>query len=442
MLTGSWRRSFLLRSLTAFVRWPTRPTLSIPGLTGQRRETLIWICVLIAVNQFGFGAIVPVAALYADSFGVSEAAVGLTIAVYGLARFVVSVPAGRIADHFGRRPLLALGGIITVVGNALCALVPDYTLFLMARFVAGAGASMVLSGGQAVIADISEPATRGRTMGIYMGVFLFAVGIGPVPGGYLATEFGLTAPFVANAVLASAVALLAWFRVPETRDLQVDTSGQRPAPVTLLGQLQMLRSIPALGLISVVSFAVFFCRTGALFNVVPIDAERRLGLGPAQIGIALGMVSIIGLLLAYPSGALVDRFGRKVVISPSTFLTGAALILFAIVPTWEWFLGASVVWAMSSGISGAAQGAYAADVAPAGRVATALGTYRMVGEAGYVAGPLTLGFLSDLGSPQLAFVFAALLVAGAGLLFALLAPETLTTRTVPSPAPQPEHSPP
>jgi MFS family permease len=345
------------------------------------------------------------------------------------------VPAGRFADAYGRRPLLALGGLITVIGAALCSVAPDYALFLSARFIAGAGASMVLSGGQAVLADISEPATRGRTMGIYQGVFLFAVGIGPVPGGFLATEFGLTAPFVANAILAAEVAVLAWYRVPETKDLHLDPTAARPTPLTVVAQLRLLRSIPALGLISIVSFAIFFCRTGALFNVVPIDAEHRLNLGPGQIGIALGMVSIIGLTLAYPSGALVDRFGRKLVIAPSTFLTGIALILFAFVPNWEWFLGASIVWAMASGISGAAQGAYAADVSPVGRTASALGTYRMVGEAGYVAGPLSLGFLSDVGSARLAYFVAAILVIAAGLVFAILAPETLTVPTAKTPVP-------
>jgi multidrug resistance protein len=419
------------------VRWPIQLSSAIPGLSGQRRETLIWICTVIAVNQLGFGSIVPVAALYADSFGVSEAAVGLTIAVYGLARFVVSMPAGRIADRYGRRPLLALGGAITVVGASLCAIAPDYTLFLLARFVAGAGASMVLSGGQTVMADISEPATRGRMMGIYQGVFLFAVGIGPIPGGFLATHLGLAAPFVGNAILAGVVTVLAWFRVPETKDLHLDSTGAAPVPLTVLDQLRLLRSIPALGLISIVSFAIFFCRTGALFNVVPIDAEHRLKLGPDQIGIALGMVSIIGLVLAYPSGALVDRFGRKFVITPSTFLTGAALILFALVPNWEWFLVAAIVWAMASGISGAAQGAYAADVAPVGRVASALGTYRMVGEAGYVIGPLTLGFLSDVGSARLAYFVAAALVIGAGLVFAIVAPETLPPRAADTPLPAP-----
>ena len=41
---------------------------------------LIWVCILIAFNQLGFGSIVPILPLYAESFGVSKAAIGLTIA--------------------------------------------------------------------------------------------------------------------------------------------------------------------------------------------------------------------------------------------------------------------------------------------------------------------------------------------------------------------------
>ena len=53
------------------------------------------MCVLIAVNQVGFGSVVPVLPLYASSFGVSPTAIGLTVAIYGLARFLLAVPAGR-----------------------------------------------------------------------------------------------------------------------------------------------------------------------------------------------------------------------------------------------------------------------------------------------------------------------------------------------------------
>jgi MFS family permease len=61
-------------------------------------RVLVWMCVLIAVNQLGFGSIVPVTPLYAASFGVPPSAIGLTIALYGLARFLWAVPSGRLAE--------------------------------------------------------------------------------------------------------------------------------------------------------------------------------------------------------------------------------------------------------------------------------------------------------------------------------------------------------
>ncbi len=125
---------------------------------------LVWMCVLIAVNQLGFGSIVPVLALYARSFGVGQSAIGVAIAVYGLARFLVAVPVGQLADRAGRRGALALGGLVTAAGNLLCAYAPNYAAFVGARFVAGAGAALVLISGQIILADITTPAQRGRVM--------------------------------------------------------------------------------------------------------------------------------------------------------------------------------------------------------------------------------------------------------------------------------------
>jgi len=410
----------------SFVRGP-RPRITDVNLSSDQRETLIWICILVATNQFGFGAIIPVVPLYAQSFGVSETAVGLTIAIYGLARFAVNVPAGQFAGRAGRRPLLALGGTVTVIGNILTAFAPDYLLFLCARFISGAGAAMVLTGGQAVLADISRPTNRGRVMAIYQGVFLFAVGAGPLPGGFLADQFGLTAPFIAAAALAAGVALLAWFRVPETRGQfgrLITTPGQA-RPLSLRRQLILLRAIPGFALIGLVSFSIFFARTGALFNVVPLDAEARLHLSPQQIGFGLSLISVVGLILAYPSGMLVDRFGRKAVIVPASLLTATSMMLFAIVPSWSWFVVASIVWAAASGIGGAAPAAYVADIAPAKMTASALGTYRMLADAGYVVGPLVLGIAADLVSPAAALGLASIIVAATGIAFALRAPETM-----------------
>lgn len=404
------------------------------GLNARGRTILIWMCVLICANQLGFGAIVPVIALYAEDFGVSQTAIGLTIAVYGLARFLINVPAGTLADRAGRRATLAIGGLTTVVGTIFCAVSPNYEIFLVARFIAGAGAAFVLTGGQIVLADIASPHNRGRVMAIYQGVFLFSVGAGAWPGGWLADRFGLASPFWANAVLAGVVTILAWFFVPETRSLR-GLSARPGKPAVALGftdGVRLLVATPGFLLISIVSFAAFFARTGGLFNVIPLLAERDIGLSPDQIGMGIGMISIVGLVLVYPSGALVDRFGRKAVIVPSMLFSGVAILGYGIADSFTAFLVSSAFWSAASGISGAAPAAYAADVAPPGMTAPALGIYRALADFGYVAGPLMLGVISDVLSPESALLFTAIMLFTSGALFGLRAPESLQPRSEPS----------
>jgi MFS family permease len=195
-------------------------------------------------------------------------------------------------------------------------------------------------------------------------------------------------------------------------------------------------------LISLVSFTSFFARTGALFSVVPVIGKDRLGLGPDQIGLGLGMISVIGLGLAYPSGWLVDRFGRKIVIVPATVISGVAMVVFSFAPTYFWFLAGCFVWACASGISGASPAAYAADMAPSGMNAVAMSTYRMLADFGYVAGPLLIGVAADNFGPDAALIGTAAGLVIAALVFAFLAPEThRVARVAPAPLPTPAGEP-
>lgn len=401
------------------------------GLDGRARTTLVWMCVLVTVNQLGFGAIVPVIALYAEEFGVSKTAIGLAVAIYGLARLMLNVPAGRLADRAGRRTTLAVGGALTVIGAALCALAPTYVLFLAARFVAGAGAAFVLTGGQIVMADIARPHNRGRVMAIYQGVFLVTVGLGAFPGGWLAANFGLAAPFWANAVLALAVTVVAWFFVPETKPaVEPLPAGTTPAPAAgFWTEIRYLLHERNLVLISLVTLAAAFVRTGGLFNVIPILAEQEMHLEPDQIGVGLGMISIVGLFLVYPSGMLVDRFGRKAVIVPSTVLSAVGMVAFVVADDFGSFLLASTFWAAAGGIAGAAPGAYAADVAPKGMMASAMGVYRALSDVGYVIGPMTMGAISDVAGTDTSLIVTAVLLFAVGMLFAFRADESLPSRT-------------
>ncbi len=404
------------------------PFLSVRTIASWYRthRVLVWISAIVGINQLGFGSIVPVVPLYAHAFGVAEALIGLAIAVYGLARFTSSAPAGWIADRSGRRWSLFCGGMLTAVGNLVCALAPTYALFLVGRFVAGSGASMVLTAGQIVLADITEPATRGRSMAIYQTVFLFGVGFGPIPGGLLAQYGGLAMPFWVYALVGTVVALLGLWRLPETRPTRLPAAGGR-AVVFRRQLLQVLRHRPLL-LISLVTFGSFFARTGALFTLVPLRAEREIGLTPSQIGFGLAAVSVVSLVMAYPAGVLVDTFGRKVVIAPATLFSGLGLVGFALAPSYPWFLAACVVWAMASGIGGGAPAAYATDVAPPGMTAAAMSAYRMLSELGYVLGPASLGIAAQSLGIRTTLVLTAAFIVSLGALFWSAAPETYRGR--------------
>jgi MFS family permease len=133
---------------------------------------------------------------------------------------------------------------------------------------------------------------------------------------------------------------------------------------------------------------------------------------------------VCGLLAAYPSGWLADRFGRKTVIVPATMMTGASMLLFCLAPNYGWFVAASVAWGVASSVGGSAPAAYAADSAPQGMNAAAMSSFRMVGDAGYVIGPLALGLVADLYGATVALLLGASLVIIVGALFAAVAPET------------------
>jgi MFS family permease len=401
-----------------------------PAEIYRDHRVLIWLCGVIFLTQLGFGSIVPVVPLYAREFGVSQWAIGLTIAVYGLARFLVSVPTGQLADRLGRRWSLVLGEVVTAVGNLLCGLSTTYEQFLLFRFIAGAGSAMVLTSGQISLADVATSANRGRVMGIYQGVFLFAVGFGPLPGGVLAERFGLSAPFFVFAVLGALAGVVAFTQVPETRGFREKQEGASANPaesqrtLPLFQQFRVLFSRVGFVLISLVSFAQFFSRTGAIFAVVPVLGTVKLGLRPDQIGTGLSLVSLLNLGMVYLSGVLADRFGRKTIIVPANLLTGISMAILALAPDYCWFVAGLALWGISGGVAGAVPAAYAADMAPPGMNAATMSSFRMVSEFGYVIGPLLLGWIADLSGGEAALYTTSGIFAVTSVLFALFAPET------------------
>ncbi len=392
--------------------------------SGFERKVLAWLCLLIGVNQLGFGAIIPVLPLYASEYGVSQTAIGMTVAIYGLARLVSGLPAGKLADLLGRRVVLALGGVLSAAGNFWCAYAASLAELIAARFVAGIGAGLTLTAGMIILADITSTARRGRVMAIYQGVFLFAVGIGPLPGGYLAENWGLSVPFAAYGAASGIAAIVGWFFVSETRSLAMSDLTQGHATIPFKLQLKQVLKPIGFRLVSSIGFMNAVVRTGGLFAIVPIIGTTRLGLEASVIGLCMAIGSIAGLLATYPAGVLVDKMGRKPVIVPATMSVALAFIMFALAQDFIWFLFATVIWGVSSAVSGAAPSAYAADISPKAHGAAAMSTYRTLADAGYVIGPIALGLLADGYGLSVPLFLSAGLLVGVALAFLRFAPET------------------
>ena len=388
------------------------------------RRILLWMCVLVAVNQFGFGAMVPSVPLYAQSFGVPASAIGMAIAAYGLARFMSALPAGKLSDMLGRRKSLAIGGLISAAGNIWCAWATSYPEFIIARFVAGFGAGLVLTTGNIVLADISTPEVRGRMIAIYQGTFIFSVGLGPFPGGLLAEHVGLEAPFLFSGLGAFLATIVAWFAVEETRGMSQSKAGTSAITVSFLAQIRTLMSNVGYMLVSLISLMNAVVRTGGLFAIIPLLATARLGISVSAIGFGMMLGSIAGLFASYPAGWLADRYGRKAVIVPVTLVSGLSMVLFCVAPNYPWFVAACIVWGIAIAAGGSAPAAYAADSAPPGMNAAAMSTFRMTGDLGYVVGPLALGFVADHFGPVVALLSGAAGLVLVGATFALFAGES------------------
>ncbi len=159
-------------------------------------------------------------------------------------------------------------------------------------------------------------------------------------------------------------------------------------------------------------------------SIIPVLARERLGVSVSAIGFGLMLGSVAGLIASYPGGWIADTYGRKAVIVPVTVATGASMLLFTYAPNYHWFIWACLIWGIAASVGGTAPAAYAADVAPPGMQGVGLGFYRMMGDAGYVIGPLTLGVIVDVYGADTALILSAILMVLVGLAFWLGAPES------------------
>jgi len=266
-------------------------------------------------------------------------------------------------------------------------------------------------------------------LSLHLGSLLVGVSIGPAVGGITAELFNLRAPFYLVGALSLLCAVWAFYAVPETRGRATspaDDGSTAPAQSRTPVALSPLLGNMGLLLVSMVTFSIFFTRTGARQTMLPLLGHDEFGLTAGALGGIFAMMALINLALIVPAGVWADRFGRKRTIIPSAMVAVGALCLFAVTDSIGVYLVAAVLLAIGTGISGPAPAAYAADVMPEESRGLGMGLFRTYSDVGFVVGPLLLGWIADMtDSFRWSLLFNAALMASAVTVFALFARETV-----------------
>ena len=364
----------------------------------------------------GQGVVGPVLPLYARDFGVSATMVGLTLTVFALARLILNIPAGLIADRFGRRVLLIGGPILTSIGMFGSGFAGDIWSLLIWRFVAGAGSAFFMSGALIYLIDIAPPDLRARYVATNQWALSVGVALGPGIGGLVAERWGLAAPFHLVGVIALFAAVYAVFRLPETRrssgpELKDESPAREAARIA--------RSGPFLA-IAFVTGTIFMTRAGTRATLVPLHADETLAWGPGELGLVFTVTGVMTLFTLWPATWATENIGRASVILFSAMTAALGTFVIGSSSTPMWFVLGDVVLTLGTGTAGPAPAAFVADLFPERMRGLGVGLYRSAGDVGFVLGPPALGWLSDNASMSVAFQTAGCLVGAAGVYFVLV----------------------
>ena len=280
------------------------------------RSPLLAIFLIVAVDVLGLTIMIPLLPFYAEKLGATPTEVGLLIGTYAACQLVSGPLLGRASDYTGRKPLLLVSQVGTLIGFLILAFAPSLWVVFIARVIDGATAGN-LSLAQAYISDVTRPEDRAKSFGVIGIAFGMGFLIGPAISGYLA-KFDYRDPIFAAAALSATSILSTLFLLPDVKSSGSPADGPGGRRLSLLQWGEYGRyfrqSELSTRLFQFLSFAFSFAMFTAGF---PLFAERRLEwhgtpFGPEQVGYAWAYAGFLGIFLQGPAlGKMVKRFGES-----------------------------------------------------------------------------------------------------------------------------------
>ncbi len=289
-------------------------------------KRFLTLFIIIFVQLVGFGIILPLLPYYSESLGASPLTIGFLLASFSLFQFIFSPILGEISDKIGRRPVLLISMLGTVISFILLGIANTMLLLFVSRIIDGISGGNI-SAAQAYIADITNEENRTYGMGILTAGFGLGFIFGPSIGGLLA-QYGYHVPALFAAVLSFIAFILTYFFLPESLDKTKVPLKTR----NKLFDIELFKdalSRPTIGAL-IILFFFFMLAFSLLQGTFALFANDSLGLSVTQVGYVfayIGIVSVVTQLVFLKK--LVKYFGEKKLAVVGLMI---AAVSFALIP--------------------------------------------------------------------------------------------------------------
>ena len=395
------------------------PTSGPAGPLIPSRRMMYYLCLL------GFFAIFsttisknPVLPLFTQALGADDTIIGLIAAFSPLAGILFSFPVGVLSDHFGRKRLLMSAGAVFLIAPLLYFFISNPLWLIPVRFFHGTATAIL---GPVISAVIAErfPENRGEMLGQYSSATLIGRTIAPLAGGIIISFFVFSPGLLSFHIVYAAAALAAVPVFVMTLMYREDRSG----PLNVLPFAAFRESFflffsnPRLRGTAWADMATYFAY-GALETFLPLYLFSR-GIGAYETGIIFA-VQVLVIAATKPFfGMAADRIDKRIQICAGLVITGFAVAVIPILPSFGMFLLASSVFGIGISFSTIATSAYVAEIAEKEQIGASMGALSSIMDIGQTSGPLVTGIIITAAGYATGFLTSFLLALAVTVVFAV-----------------------
>jgi MFS family permease len=369
---------------------------------------------LFAVGQ---GAVIPIVALAAKDEGASVAVASFIVALRGLGILFFDLPAGWLVGRLGEQRAMVIGTVMVIVALIGAALRPGIPAFAGFTFLMGCGWSVWLLARLSYVTDLMPSNLRGRALSTLGGVNRVGNFCGPFIGAGAAAIFGLNGAYYVHIVTAALACGL----------LIVLIRGETAPPVLQHGHSNfkaIVRENSRVFLTGGVAIMAIGALRATRQTILPLWGDH-VGLDASAISLVFGISTGMEMLLFYPAGSVMDRWGRKAVAVPCLAVMSVGMLLVPLTGGFGTMVIVGLFIGFGNGLGSGIVMTLGADFSPVMGRAQFLGAWRVCGDLGTAGGPLIVTAATALASLAAASITMGALGGVGVALMLFLMPETL-----------------